>query len=68
MTNEAMWHDTPQTKHGFYWCYQNGKTRMVKVWGNGFGTYTNEDGGAAVDDEIYAGAKWYGPIEPPQAP
>ena len=60
-----LWSDTTPTENGFYWCHQNGKTRMVKVWSDG--KYTNEDGGAPVNDAMYEGAKWYGPIEPPPA-
>ena len=58
---------TTPKEHGFYWCLQHHKVRIVKVWGNKYGTYTNEDGGAAVSDPIYDGAKWCGPIKPPQA-
>lgn len=58
---------------GFYWCYQYKYMRMVSVWkyprADDARLFTNEDGGAPVtDQELYSGALWYGPIEPPPMP
>jgi hypothetical protein len=42
---------------------------MVKVWqASGNRLCTNEDGGAPISDEIYLGALWSGPIDPPSPP
>lgn len=43
---------------------------MVSVWKypsvNDSRLFTNEDGGAPLDDrELYGGAMWNGPIQPP---
>ena len=67
--NKGWTSEIPQAV-GFYWCHQNGNTRMVSVWAYKINNpptnfYTNEDGGASVLDSMYAGAKWYGPIVPP---
>ena len=68
-----VWSDDTPSTQGFYWCYQYGKTRMVNVWKYSSGKddrlFTNEDGGSLVSDrELYEGAKWSGPITPPEPP
>ena len=67
-SNDLLWCDAIPTSKGFYWCYQHKTPRMVKVWGRDDKLFTNEDGGAGVNDKMYQGAKWYGPITPPQTP
>ena len=71
--NVMEWVDSRPNKIGFYWCHQNGNTRMVKIWAYKINNppknfFTNEDGGAGVSDVMYDGAKWCGPIEPPPNP
>ena len=53
---------------GFYWCCQRNNVRMVRVWNyeRGSRLFTNEDGGAAIDDDLYLDAYWYGPIQAPE--
>jgi len=60
-------HQAPK-EVGFYWCKFEERIRMVKVWKQSTGTelYTNEDGGASLDDNIYSGVLWNGPINPPE--
>lgn len=66
-----QWTSVPPTEPGWYWLHDSGHTRLVKVWRFGLVTklYTNEDGGAAVTDEMYAKCKWWPlPLTPPEAP
>ena len=70
MAENKKWTNDPPKEVGFYWCRQNGDTRMVKVWAYKINNppitfFTNEDGGASVNDQMYNGAKWCGPIVPP---
>jgi len=68
MTQTSDWtHQTPK-KVGFYWCRFEKRIRMVKVWKQSTGAelYTNEDGGASLDDNMYLGVLWNGPISPPE--
>ena len=68
--SKGIWSKEPPSAPGFYWCRQYGRTRMVSVWkypsANDERLFTNEDGGAQLDDrELYGGAMWNGPIQPP---
>ena len=65
-----MWEKKTTFEPGFYWCSQNNSIRMVHIWQYNSqstvkGMFTNEDGGASVNDKMYATALWYGPIVPP---
>lgn len=63
------WSKDAPTTPGFYWCHQYGRTRMVSVWkypsANDNRLFTNEDGAPLDDKELYEGAMWKGPIQPP---
>ena len=68
--SHGAWSEEAPTAPGFYWCRQHGRTRMVSVWKypepERSELYTNEDGGASLGDrELYEGAMWNGPIQPP---
>ena len=76
------WTKDKPTKVGFYWIYRPNtsvrldSTRVIKVWqysekwrkehpiNDEFDT--SEDGGAPLNDEIYEGCWFYGPITPPE--
>jgi hypothetical protein len=63
------WTFKKPSKTGWYWCRRYGRTRMVNVWGDGKPFFTNEDGGAPIDDDdLYGNSLWYGPIIPPNPP
>lgn len=65
------WTTERPTKVGLYWCYQYNHIRMVNVWKynqRNSKLHTNEDGGSTIDDRIYDGAQWQGPIQPPDPP
>lgn len=53
---------------GFYWCSHCNNLRMVRVWtlGDDPRLFTNEDGGAAIEDDLYLNTYWYGPIQAPE--
>jgi len=62
------------TEVGWYWVWKPGliyDPRLIHVWRypNGPGTlFTNEDGGAAIEDEMYDGCYSLGPIVAPPKP
>ena len=63
--------DKPKTL-GYYWVknwLSSKPAKIVKVWGyksvKGDQLFTNEDGGASIDDDMYLHCKWYGPLEEP---
>ena len=66
----SKWKTKKPTKTGWYWIKTSShNVRIIHVWktmlSNEF--YTNEDGGASIEDEeLYSGALWYGPIQPPK--
>ncbi len=64
--NEDIWMNKVPTIPGNYWCKENNKTRIIKIWKNKNGTYTNEDGGASINDIMYNNTLWYGPIKEPK--
>lgn len=68
--SKGTWSKEAPYAPGFYWCRQYGRTRMVSVWKYSNATdgrlFTNEDGGAPLDNlDLYEGALWNGPIQPP---
>lgn len=69
------WTKNRPSEPGWYWCRQYEKSRMVNVWRQYLNKklYTNEDGGAPIDDpELYGSSHgttlWCGPIDPPPPP
>lgn len=76
--NPIRWTRKHPEKVGYYWVrYANNRRvkRLVHVWtyrGKNGQMFTNEDGGAPVDDtETYPDAEWAGPVfvqEPEESP
>lgn len=65
---QKRWSSDAPSVPGVYWCLQYGRPRTVSVWKykDSDRLFTNEDGGAPLDDhELYGGAQWSGPIRTP---
>jgi carbonic anhydrase len=62
----VQWTKQRPTVPGFYWVYQHKTQRVVNVWNLQGRLLTNEDGGVPIEDNLYAGSYWYGPIQAPE--
>lgn len=62
----TQWTKQRPTVPGFYWVYQHKTQRVVNVWNLQGRLLTNEDGGVPIEDNLYAGSYWYGPIQAPE--
>ena len=63
--------DKPESA-GYYWLknmLSAAPARIVEVWGYEVGgaLFTNDDGGASLDDERYETCKWLGPLVEPHS-
>lgn len=66
--DQKRWSRDAPSVPGVYWCLQYGRPRTVSVWKykDSDRLFTNEDGGAPLDDhELYGGSQWSGPIRTP---
>ena len=63
-----MWTKTAPNKPGWYWYFEFGASRIVKVWklSNDSRLFTNEDAGSLLVD--YDGFWWDEPIPQPSDP
>lgn len=65
--NQALqWTKQRPTIPGFYWAHQHKTQRVVNVWNLQGRLFTNEDGGAPINGDLYLNAHWYGPIQAPE--
>lgn len=73
-TETNSWTFEKPAKPGFYWCLRDRDIRVVRVWSyvdsQDTSLFTNEDGGASLDDpELYGkGTLWSKEITPPDPP
>jgi len=72
-----VWVSERPTVVGWYWMWKPAlrhvcdEPRIIHVWtytSSPGPLFTNEDGGAPIEDEIYSGCLWRGPIEVPPKP
>ena len=67
----AKWTKHKPARPGWYWCFQYGRVRIVHIWRykGESDLFTNEDGGASINDSDYNSALWWSdPIKPPVLP